>query len=84
VSYDVLVLPRVAKQLDELPPEELQRVADAIESLATDPRLPGCKKLTGREGWRIRVGRCRVIYEIVEAARTITVLDAGHRRDIYR
>ncbi len=42
------------------------------------------KKLTGREGWRIRVGQYRVIYEIEDVIRVVTVLDVGHRRDIYR
>ncbi len=38
----------------------------------------------GREGWRIRVGNYRVIYEIDDQAMTVTVLHVGHRRDIYR
>jgi mRNA interferase RelE/StbE len=40
--------------------------------------------LAGRDGWRIRIGQYRVIYEIENAIRVVTVLDVGHRRDIYR
>jgi mRNA interferase RelE/StbE len=40
--------------------------------------------LTGRAGWRIRVGIYRVIYEINDVQRHITILHVGHRRDVYR
>jgi mRNA interferase RelE/StbE len=46
--------------------------------------ITGCLKLTGREGWRIRVGKYRVIYEIDDKERAITVLHVGLRRDVYR
>jgi mRNA interferase RelE/StbE len=49
-----------------------------------DPRPHGSRKLVGRDGWRIRVGRYRVIYEIDDAQRFVTILHVGHRKDIYR
>lgn len=84
MSYQLQVLRRAQKELARLPKNEYQRVRDAIGALADDPRPSGCKKLTGREGWRIRVGRYRVLYEIADVIRIVTVLDIGHRRDIYR
>ena len=42
------------------------------------------RKLAGREGWRIRVGNYRVIYEIDDSARQVTILHVGHRKDVYR
>jgi mRNA interferase RelE/StbE len=42
------------------------------------------QELTEREGGRIRVGDYRVIYEINDKERLLTILDIGHRRDIYR
>jgi mRNA interferase RelE/StbE len=59
-------------------------VYEAIERLQEEPRPPGCRKLSDREGWRLRVGDYRVIYEIDDEQRTVTVLQVGHRRDIYR
>lgn len=44
----------------------------------------GRRKLTAREGWRIRVGDYRVIYEIVDREHRVTILHVGHRRDLYR
>jgi mRNA interferase RelE/StbE len=83
VSYDVLILRRAQKELAGLPKADYVRVRDAVAALAYDPRPAGCKKLVGRDGWRIRSGDYRVIYEIDDAVEKITVLHIGHRRDIY-
>jgi len=57
---------------------------DAIRNLASEPRPHSCLKLTGRDGWRIRSGNYRVIYEIEDPQQLITILHVGHRRDVYR
>jgi mRNA interferase RelE/StbE len=84
VSYQVEMLSRAQKALARLPQQDYERVRDAIGALTEDPRPAGCRKLAGRDGWRIRIGQYRVIYEIENAIRVVTVLDVGHRRDIYR
>lgn len=82
--YRIQILRRAQKELENLPRQDYERVRDAIRALAEEPRPPGCRKLTGRDGWRIRVGQYRVIYEIQDHIQVLTVLDLGHRRDIYR
>jgi mRNA interferase RelE/StbE len=52
--------------------------------LADNPRPVGVKKLTEREGYRIRAGDYRVIYEINDPLQTITIFHVGHRKDIYQ
>jgi mRNA interferase RelE/StbE len=53
--------------------------------LADNPRPPGCRKLVGsKNDWRIRVGDCRVLYEIADAIRVVRVNRVRHRRDAYR
>lgn len=59
-------------------------IKEAIINLADDPRPHGYKKLKGEDGYRIRIGRYRVIYEIDEKEKTITIVDADHRKDIYK
>lgn len=83
MSYEVLILRRAQKELGDLPKADYARVRDAVAALADEPRPAGCKKLVGREGWRIRSGDYRVIYEINDAEEKITVLHIGHRRDVY-
>ena len=84
MSYSVLILRRAQSELASLPLTAYERLKSAVSALAENPRLQGCLKLAGREGWRIRVGDYRVIYEIDDAAQTVTVLHIGHRRDVYR
>ena len=84
MTYRVTILRRAAKALSKLPTTDYTRTRDAIRSLGEEPRPAGCKKLVGREGWRVRVGRYRVIYEVDDDVRVVAVLDVGHRKDVYR
>ena len=84
MNYSLFVLPRAKKELAQLTSTSYIRVRDAIRGLATDPRPSGCLKLAARDGWRIRVGDYRVVYEIDDTQHTVTVLHVGHRRDVYR
>ena len=84
MSYGIQILRRAQKELAQLPRQEYERIREAVQNLSQDPRPQGCKKLTGREGWRIRVGDYRVVYEIDDAQNQLTVLHIGHRRDVYR
>lgn len=83
MAYEVLILPRAQKELANLPKQNYARVRDLISTLANNPRPTGCKKLTGREGWRLRSGDYRVIYQIDDQHERVIVLDVGHRKDIY-
>lgn len=77
--------PDVYKELQRLPRQAFPAVLNAIIALAHDPRPAGVKKLAGSSSdWRIRIGEYRVIYEIDDTARTMTVLRVAHRRDAYR
>ncbi|MHB8525505.1 MAG: type II toxin-antitoxin system RelE family toxin [Candidatus Acidiferrales bacterium] len=82
--YQLQILPRAQKELASLPARDYDRVRAAILELSSEPRPRNCRKLSGRDGWRIRTGRFRVIYEIDDAKMSITILHVGHRRDVYR
>ena len=83
MSYEVLILRRAQKELADLSKVDYERLCNVVLALAENPRPAGCKKLVGREGWRIRSGDYRVIYEINDTEQKVTVLHVGHRRDIY-
>jgi len=84
LSYGLSILRKAQKELGQLSPDTFERIRDAIRGLAQEPRPPGCRKLTGRDGWRIRIGDFRVIYEIDDHRREVVILHVGHRRDVYR
>ena len=82
--YTVGIERQARRALARLPDADYARVLAAIRALADTPRPPGCLKLPDREAWRIRVGVYRVVYEIDDKQKVVTVVDVGHRRDIYR
>jgi mRNA interferase RelE/StbE len=84
MNYSLFILRRAQKELSELPDLAYGRAKEAIRKLAENPRPRGCRKLSGRDGWRIRVGNYRVIYEVDDEQQMVTVVHVGHRRDVYR
>lgn len=84
MSYAVSILRRAQKELADLPRDAYDRVREALHKLSEDPRPHGCSKLSGRDGWRVRCGDYRIIYEINDTDRTVMILHVGHRRDVYR
>ncbi|MGO9081817.1 MAG: type II toxin-antitoxin system RelE family toxin [Streptosporangiaceae bacterium] len=56
-----------------------------MDDLATDPRPPGVRPLTGHRPYlRVRAGDYRVIYAVNDSARMVTTAAVGHRHEIYR
>lgn len=84
MTYRIEIDRSARKALEALDEVTHTRIVEAIRGLAENPRPAGCTKLTGREAWRIRIGNYRVIYEIHDRVLVITVLEIGHRKDIYR
>lgn len=82
-NYTIVLAPKAQKQLDKFSDHIAAPILEAIADLAEDPRPSGCKKLKGRDGYRIRTGNYRIIYEIFDTELIIDVVAVGHRKDIY-
>lgn len=84
--YKLTYMKRAEKVLLAMPRTTAILIRDKLRELATDPYAPNnnVKKLQGREGYRLRVGDWRVIYEISDGQLIILVLDIGPRGGIYR
>lgn len=82
-SYTVKFDTAAFKQFAKLQRSEQIRLRPVIAALATDPRPSGCVKLSGGDGWRIRVGDYRIVYVIEDAIRVVTVTRVAHRREVY-
>lgn len=72
------------KSLLKVPDKEHRVITSKIYLLSLNPFPHGCKKLSHRPGWRIRVGDYRVVYTVEKVRETITIIDVGDRKDIYR
>lgn len=82
--YKLIISRTAQKQLAKINNPFFKTIIDKIERLKTVPRPTGCKKLTGREGWRIRVADYRIIYEIKDDILQIIVIEIDHRKQVYR
>jgi mRNA interferase RelE/StbE len=83
-SYKLEFYKSVAKDLRAFPATDVKRLLKRIETLAENPRPPGCEKLTGQERYRVRQGIYRIIYEINDGTLTVLVVKVGHRKEVYR
>ncbi len=85
-SFELRVAASAERQLGRLP----ERIAAAVVEfmlgpLCENPRRVGHplqRELAGL--WSARRGAYRVVYEIDDAGRTVTVLRIDHRSDVYR
>lgn len=83
MTYRIRIRRSAQKALAGIEKRRRTDISKAIENLADDPRPPSVRKLRDRDGWRIRVGDYRVIYEIREEELVIAVVAIGHRREVY-
>ena len=72
------------RQIRRLPAQTQERVNKTIARLAENPRPPGVKKLTAREGYRVRVGDYRILYQIDDDAKLVIIYRVMARGDVYR
>lgn len=82
--YKLLFKKSVAEDLRGIPGNDLRRILRRIEELARDPRGPGCKKLTGRDYYRVRQGQYRILYEVIDEQVVVLVVKVGQRATVYR
>lgn len=82
-NYEIVLSKKAKKLLDKFSDTIAQPIFDAIAALETNPKPIGCKKLKGRDAFRVRVGNYRIIYEIFENELIVTVITLGHRKDVY-
>ncbi len=81
--YQILISQTAQRQLDNLPDKIADLLIQVISGLEKNPRPHGCKKLKGRNGYRIRKGDYRIIYDIADKILLVEIIAVGNRKDIY-
>ena len=86
VMYDVIYSKDATRSLAQLPKKQAQNIQAKIGAVAVDPyaKHNNVTKLQGREGYRLRVGDWRVIYEIADAHLVIHVVRISARGNAYK
>ena len=82
--YRLELSPAAVREARRLPSRVKERVDAAMARLAENPRLPGSRKLRGMEGYRLRNGDYRVLYEVDDAAQRVVVYRVMARSNPYR
>ena len=83
-SYRLEVKRSAAKEIGDLSKADCQRVVAKIQLLARDPRPHGCEKLSGADKYRVRQGDYRILYEIDDSTKSVTIVKVGNRKEVYR
>lgn len=83
--FEVRIKRSAVKEIEAVPhKKDRRRIVERIRLLAENPRPPGCRKLSGRNRYRVRQGPYRIIYAVEDAMLTVYVVKVGHRGDVYR
>jgi mRNA interferase RelE/StbE len=82
--FEIELTSKARKSIKGLQAKDQIKVATALELLRENPLPPKALKLRGREGYRIRIGKLRVIYSFSRGKLIILVIDVDYRREIYR
>ena len=83
--YQIKFSKRADKFFSKQTEKTVSKIVEKIEALAVDPYADNnnVTKLQGREGYRLRIGNIRVIYNIYNDVLLISVVEIGFRGDIY-
>jgi len=84
--YKLKIRKSALKSFRRMPKHDTIRVRGELAKLAEDPNREDIDvvRLRDREGFRMRTGDWRVIFDRIDEVREIEVLRVGLRRDIYR
>lgn len=84
MSYQLKIIPKAQKDLDDLKRKDFNLIKERILSLSANPRPFGCKKLTDEEGYRIRAGDFRILYRIDDVSKSVIIYRIKLRKEAYR
>jgi mRNA interferase RelE/StbE len=82
--YQIELRRQAYKDLKAIPANFARLIANHIDLLEKDPRPHDSKKLKGEAGYSLRVGTYRVLYDIDDKIKIVTVYRIKHRREAYR
>ena len=83
MTYSLSFSKQALKELSKINEPFYANIKQAITDLTENPHPMGYKKLKGRDGYRIRVGIYRIIYDIFDGELIVEIITIGHRKDVY-
>lgn len=85
-KYAILLSPAAARDLKKLKKNKtvLESIDATILKLADNPRPAGAEQLSGSTSYRKRDGEYRILYDVDDDARTVTIQRVRDRKDVYK
>ena len=84
MTYSLQIKQSAAKSLARITKDDRIRLLNAIDRLRLEPHAGGVLKGEFAGLRRLRVGKYRVIYEVVNDELLVLVIRIGHRGGVYR
>ncbi len=82
--YRIFITRKAERQLQNLPWHFQAAIEERIRLLSEDPRPHGSIKLRGMsDHFRIRQGNYRIVYEIDDDVKIVSIIKIGDRKDVY-
>lgn len=84
-GYHIVISSKAGKCIEDLPKEEQLAIINKIDAITNNDALAlDIKKLHGYEHlYRVRYDHYRIVFSVDHAAKTISIILVGHRREIY-
>jgi len=86
MSYNIVYTKQAVKAFKGMPEHTSKAIRQKLEQIAEAPYAShnNVTKLQGRDGFRLRQGDWRVIYDIQQEILVILVLEIALRKEVYR
>lgn len=84
MNYSIRIKRSAAREIGRRSRDDRMRIIRAIDRLAEQPRTGSVLKGGLRGLRRVRIGRYRVLYEVLDDELVVLVVRVSHRRDAYR
>jgi len=81
--HELILLSKAKKQLKKLPKEIQYRIGNALERIKIRP-YSYVERIIGTPYFRLRVGKYRLILNIINNKLIIYVIKIAYRKDIYK
>ncbi len=81
-EYKVYFRESAWKDFRKIPRKDLRNILRRIKDLSEDLPPIGCEKLTGRDRFRLRQGKYRIVYSIQDYDLTVWIVTVGQGKDV--
>ncbi|MDP2646442.1 MAG: type II toxin-antitoxin system RelE/ParE family toxin [Desulfobacterales bacterium] len=73
MNYKIIIEKKASKEATFIPQKDRIAIDKKILALSVNPRPQASKKLTEKDGYRIRVGNYRILYTIDDEAKMVVI-----------